>query len=220
MKKIISLLMLCLLVLSACKSVDPYTGEKKINNKSKGAAAGALVGGLVGGLANGKDGAIAGAAIGGLGGLAYGAYLDKQEAELREELKGTGVQVLRDKGTGKLSLVLPGNLTFASSSASVKDDFKKVLESISKVTNKYKKTKLEVVGYTDNTGKYDMNMALSRDRANSVRDYLVFKGIAANRMLTEGKGPESPIAPNDTKDGREKNRRVEIAFLEIPGEKY
>lgn len=220
MKKIISLLLLSLLVFTACKSVDPYTGEKKVNNKSKGAATGAIVGGIIGGLANGKDGALAGAAVGGLGGLAYGAYLDKQEAELREELKGTGVKVIRDKNTGKLSLILPGNLTFASSSSSIKDDFKKVLESISKVTNKYKKTKLEVVGYTDNTGKYDMNMSLSRDRASSVRDYLVFRGVASNRMLTEGKGPENPVAPNDTKDGREQNRRVEIAFMEIPGEKY
>lgn len=220
MKKIISLLLLSSLLFTACKSVDPYTGEKKVNNKSKGAITGAVVGGIIGGLANGKDGALAGAAVGGLGGLAYGAYLDKQEAELREELKGTGVQILRDKETNKLALVLPGNLTFDTASATVKGDFKEILGSISKVTNKYKKTKLEIVGYTDSTGKYDMNMGLSRDRASSVRDYLVFKGVAANRILIDGKGPANPVATNDTKEGREQNRRVEIAFLEVPGETY
>ena len=220
MKKLISLVILSLALFSACKSVDLYRGEKKVNNKSKGAATGAVVGGIIGGLANGTNGALVGATAGGLGGLAYGAYLDNQEAELRKELAGTGVQVKRDKDANSLQLILPGNITFDSSKASVKDDFKKVLDSIAKVTGKYKKTKLQIVGYTDNTGKYDMNMGLSRDRANSVRDYLVFKGVAANRMLTDGRGPENPVGDNKTPAGRESNRRVEISFMEIPGEKY
>ena len=220
MKKVVSLVLLSLVLFTACKSVDPYTGEQKVNNKSKGAATGAVVGGIIGGLANGTNGALVGAAAGGLGGLAYGAYLDNQEAELRKELEGTGVQVKRDKDTNSLKLILPGNITFDSSKASVKDDFRKVLDSIAKVTGKYKKTKLQIVGYTDNTGKYDMNMGLSRDRANSVRDYLVFKGVAASRMLTDGRGPENPVGDNKTSAGRETNRRVEISFMEIPGEKY
>lgn len=220
MKKVVSLVLLSLVLFTACKSVDPYTGEQKVNNKSKGAATGAVVGGIIGGLANGTNGALVGAAAGGLGGLAYGAYLDNQEAELRKELEGTGVQIKRDKDTNSLKLILPGNITFDSSKASVKDDFRKVLDSIAKVTGKYKKTKLQIVGYTDNTGKYDMNMGLSRDRANSVRDYLVFKGVAANRMLTDGRGPENPVGDNKTSAGRETNRRVEISFMEIPGEKY
>lgn len=220
MKKIFCLLIISSLLFTACKSVDPYTGEQKVNNKTKGAATGAVVGGIIGGLVNGKNGALAGAAAGGLGGLAYGAYLDNQESELRNELAGTGVQVKRDKDANSLQLILPGNVTFDSSKASVKDDFKKVLDSIAKVTAKYKKTKLEVVGYTDNTGKYDMNMSLSRDRASSVRDYLVFKGVAASRILTDGKGPENPVADNKSASGREQNRRVEISFMQIPGETY
>ena len=218
MKKIMSLLLLAMVLFTACKSVDPYTGESKVNNKTKGAATGAVVGGIIGGIANGKNGALTGAAVGGLAGLGYGAYLDKQETELRNELEGTGVKVVRSGDN--LQLVLPGNVTFATSSASVKDDFKKVLDSIVKVTTKYKKTKLSVIGYTDSTGKLDMNMHLSRDRANSVRDYLVLKGIATSRIFTEGKGPENPVAPNATVEGREQNRRVEISFLEVAGETY
>ena len=218
MKKIMSLLLLSMVLFTACKSVDPYTGESKVNNKTKGAATGAVVGGIIGGIANGKNGALTGAAVGGLAGLGYGAYLDKQEAELRTELEGTGVKVVRSGDN--LQLVLPGNITFATSSATVKDDFKNVLDSIAKVTAKYKKTKLSVIGYTDSTGKLDMNMQLSRDRANSVRDYLVFKGVASSRILTEGKGPENPVASNATVEGREQNRRVEISFLQVDGESY
>ena len=75
MKKIMSLLLLAMVLFTACKSVDPYTGESKVNNKTKGAATGAVVGGIIGGIANGKNGALTGAAVGGLAGLGYGAYL-------------------------------------------------------------------------------------------------------------------------------------------------
>lgn len=218
MKKIFSLLLLTLVLFTACKSVDPYTGEEKVNNKTKGAATGVVAGGILGALVNGKDGALVGAAVGGLAGLGYGAYLDKQEAELRKELSGTGVKVVRSGDN--LNLILPGNITFTTSNANVKSDFKTVLDSIAKVSSKYKKTKLSIVGYTDSTGKYDSNMELSRDRANSVKDYLVFKGVASNRILTEGKGPENPIASNTTAAGKEQNRRVEIAFMQIQGESY
>lgn len=220
MKKIISLLMLTLIIFTSCKSVDPYTGEKKVNNKSKGAATGAVIGGVIGGLVKGKDGAIAGAAAGGLGGLAYGAYLDKQEEELKKELDGTGVQVKRDENANTLDLILPGNITFDTGKSIVKDNFKQTLDSIVDVVKKYDKTTLQITGFTDSTGGYDMNMALSRDRANAVKNYLVFKGVPANRIVTEGKGPANPIGDNNTASGREQNRRVEISFLEIPGEKY
>ena len=218
MKKIMSLLLLAMVLFTACKSVDPYTGESKVNNKTKGAATGAVVGGIIGGIANGKNGALTGAAVGGLAGLGYGAYLDKQESELREELKGTGVQVVRSGDN--LELILPGNITFATSSSTVKDDFKPVLNSIVKVTNKYKKSNLQIIGYTDSTGKYDYNMQLSRERANAVKEYLVYKGVASGRIVTDGKGPSNPIASNTTATGKEQNRRVEISFVPVSGESY
>lgn len=218
MKKIVSLLLLVMVLFTACQSVDPYTGETKVSNKTKGTATGAVVGGIIGGIANGKDGALAGAAIGGLAGLGFGAYLDKQEAELRAELQGTGVKVVRNGDN--LQLVLPGNVTFATGSSTVKADFKKVLDSIAKVSAKYKKTTLSVVGYTDSTGKLDMNMQLSRERASAVKEYLAYKGVASSRILTEGRGPENPVASNSTVEGREQNRRVEISFLQVSGETY
>jgi len=73
--------------------------------------------------------------------------------------------------------------------------------------------KVEIAGYTDNVGDADFNIGLSEKRANAVRDYLVSKGIAKNRVTTHGYGMDSPIADNSTDDGRAENRRVEFVVL-------
>ena len=75
---------------------------------------------------------------------------------------------------------------------------------------------LEVViaiGHTDSIGSDAYNQKLSVRRAESVKAYMVSKGIAANRIYTEGKGEKQPVASNKTKDGRAKNRRVEIEVI-------
>jgi OOP family OmpA-OmpF porin len=69
------------------------------------------------------------------------------------------------------------------------------------------------VGHTDSIGSHEYNMALSQRRANAVKQYLVSKGIEANRIYTEGKGKTQPVADNRTAEGRQKNRRVEIEVI-------
>jgi OOP family OmpA-OmpF porin len=69
------------------------------------------------------------------------------------------------------------------------------------------------VGHTDSIGTHEYNMALSQRRANAVKQYLVSKGIEANRIYTEGKGKTQPVADNRTAEGRQKNRRVEIEVI-------
>jgi OOP family OmpA-OmpF porin len=69
------------------------------------------------------------------------------------------------------------------------------------------------VGHTDSIGTAEYNMALSQRRANAVKQYLVSKGIEANRIYTEGKGKTQPVADNRTAEGRQKNRRVEIEVI-------
>jgi len=79
-------------------------------------------------------------------------------------------------------------------------------------------TFIEIIGHTDDKGDERDNMSLSKLRAASVRDYLISKGHDASKMITTGKGETKPIASNDTKEGRAKNRRVEILVLGRVGE--
>lgn len=207
MKKI-GLIISATLLVAGCQTTNPYTGETEFNNTSTGAAIGALGGAIVGGLANGKDGALAGAAIGAAGGAGWGYYMDKQEAELRARLQGTGVQVQRSGDN--LKLIMPGNITFPSNGYDIRSDFYSVLGSVALVLQEFDKNGVEVRGYTDSTGGYQYNVDLSVKRAQSVATYLVNQGVAGARVGAYGFGPEQPIASNDTKEGRAMNRRVEI----------
>jgi OOP family OmpA-OmpF porin len=71
-----------------------------------------------------------------------------------------------------------------------------------------------IEGHTDNVGNRDANLRLSRARADAVRAYFIAKGIAASRLTSVGLGPDQPIAPNDTEEGRAKNRRIQLR--EVP----
>lgn len=211
MKKNFVIFTLILVLLSAC-AIDPYTGETKVSNTAKGTVIGAAGGAAVGGIAKGKKGALIGAAAGGVAGAATGGYMDIQARALRQELQGTGVSVVKEGND--IVLVMPGNITFNTNSYKVKDSFKPVLTSVSKVLKKYNKTYVQIAGYTDNTGNKATNNTLSFNRANAVANYLKLKGVSANRMLIEGHGSKNPIASNSTAKGREKNRRVEITLVQ------
>lgn len=211
MKKSLLMSILVLVMLVSC-AIDPYTGQSKVSNTAKGGVLGATGGAIIGGIAGGGKGALIGAAAGGVTGAGVGGYMDLQAKALRQELQGTGVSV---KTVGeKIVLVMPGNITFSTNSYTIKDSFKPVLTSVSKVLKKYDKTYVQIVGYTDNTGTASINNTLSYNRANAVANYLKLKGVSANRMLIEGKGSKNPIASNSTAAGREKNRRVEITLVQ------
>ena len=211
MKKSLLMSILALVMLVSC-AIDPYTGQSKVSNTAKGGVLGAAGGAIIGGIAGGGKGALIGAAAGGVTGAGVGGYMDLQAKALRQELQGTGVSV---KTVGeKIVLVMPGNITFSTNSYTIKDSFKPVLTSVSKVLKKYDKTYVQIVGYTDNTGTASINNTLSYNRANAVANYLKLKGVSANRMLIEGKSSKNPIASNSTASGREKNRRVEITLVQ------
>ena len=86
------------------------------------------------------------------------------------------------------------------------------LDKLVPVFKQYPNTDIVIFGYTDSTGPADYNLTLSGDRAQSVRNYLVNKGIASSRFSTEGMGIADPIASNETVSGRSENRRVEFAI--------
>lgn len=207
-KTICSLIMLALL--SAC-ATDPYTGESKVSKTAWGTGIGTALGAGVGALAGGKKGALIGAGVGALAGAGTGGYMDYQASKLRQELTGTGVQVKEENG--QVYLIMPGNITFDSNEAYIKQSFQPVLVSIAKVLSEYNQTLVQVNGYTDNTGSDSINNPLSAKRANAVADFLKVQGVASSRIIANGYGSANPIASNDTAAGREQNRRVEIVLI-------
>jgi len=201
-------------VLTGC-TTNPYTGQQEASNTAKGAAIGAAAGAAVGALTgDGGDDrrkrALIGAGIGALAGGAVGAYMDAQEAKLREQLAGTGVSVSRIGDD--IVLNMPGNITFDVNRADVKASFYPVLNSVGLVLNEYQKTLIDVNGHTDSTGTVDYNMDLSVRRAQSVAAYLENQGILYTRIFTQGFGPHYPVSDNETEAGRQQNRRVELVL--------
>lgn len=214
----ISVILAGVLVTAGCQTTDPYSGEQKTSNTAKGAGIGAAIGGVFGLLSGDnarerKKRALIGAGAGALAGGAVGAYMDKQEAELRQQLQGTGVSVTRNGDN--IILNMPSNITFASGSSDLNARFFKVLDSVSLVLKKYDKTLVEVAGHTDSVGSEEMNQALSERRASTVSQYLVGKGVTEQRMLIAGFGEMQPVAGNDTSEGRALNRRVEITLVPL-----
>jgi outer membrane protein OmpA-like peptidoglycan-associated protein len=209
---------LLVLNLAGCYTYDPYTGEKKVSDTTKGAGIGAAAGAVVGLLTGGdaaahRKNALIAAGVGALAGGAIGNYMDRQQAELRHDLAGTGVSVTRIGDN--ITLNMPGNITFKTDSAEIDPSFYKVLNSVNIVVKKYNKTVVEVAGHTDSTGSAEYNQKLSERRANAVAQYLEGQGLATNRVVTIGAGETRPVADNSTAEGRQANRRVELTLTPL-----
>ncbi len=191
-------------------ATDPYTGQQKVANTAIGAGLGSAVGAGIGALAGGGDGALIGAAAGVAVGGGIGYYMDRQEAQLRARLEGTGVRVVRQGNN--LKLIMPGNITFATDSANINPQFYPVLDSVALVLKEFNDTGINISGFTDSTGSDTHNQLLSERRANSVASYLVQRGVNHNRIQARGFGERYPIASNASPMGRAQNRRVEITI--------
>ncbi|MBI4921953.1 MAG: OmpA family protein [Devosia nanyangense] len=207
------------LSLSACTTMNPFTGDQQLSSTTGGALVGAGSGAVIGaiaGTATGADprvAALIGAGIGGLTGAAIGHYMDQQEAELRAQLQGTGVSVTRVGA--QIILNMPSNITFDIDSAAVQTGFNETLISVGLVLKKFNKTIVDVYGHTDDTGSDAHNQDLSQRRAVAVATILANQGIDQRRFYIEGKGETDPIASNATETGRSQNRRVEIQISPI-----
>ena len=203
---------------TGCKTLDPYTREEQTSNATKGALIGAAAGAAVG-LISGDDAverrqhALIGAGIGALAGGSIGYYMDRQEAELRAQLEGTGVSVTRIGDN--ITLNMPGNVTFATDSSDLSPAFFDVLNSVGKVLDQYEKTVVEVAGHTDSSGSHAYNQSLSERRATSVTTYLEGQGVIQERLITVGMGETRPVADNATTAGKQANRRVEITMVPL-----
>lgn len=203
-------------VLTAACTTDPYTGQRRINNTAVGIIGGALGGYLLGDLVGGshdRTEKVLGAGIGAIAGGAVGAYMDRQEADLRRQTAGTGVDVIRQGDD--LILRMPSGVTFAFDSSAVQPQFRPTLDQVAQTLVSYNQTYIDVLGHTDSTGTDAYNQALSERRAQSVADYLSMRGVARARMGIRGYGETQPIASNETEEGRSQNRRVEIKVVPV-----
>lgn len=201
-----------LLITGLVATTVALTGCANSSNTQKGAAIGAVAGALLGKATgdNDKSRYAWGAAVGAIAGGAIGNYMDRQEEALREELADTGVQVVREGDN--LKLVMPGDITFATDSAAVNNQFNPVLKDVATVVNEYEKTVLMIQGHTDDTGSEQYNQNLSEQRANAVKNLLISNNVNPQRITTAGMGEYQPKVPNTTASNRQTNRRVELSI--------
>lgn len=199
-----------------------YTGQSNDPNDPNRTQRGALIGAAIGaaaGLLSGDDAverrqrAMVGAGVGALAGGAVGAYQDRQEAELRRDTVGTGIDVTRDGDVIKLNL--PDGVTFDFARYDLKPQFYPALNTVANTLKSYNQTMVEVSGHTDSIGSDAANQTLSERRANAVAGYLVGQGVLRERFEVVGMGERYPVASNDTDSGRALNRRVEIRLLPL-----
>lgn len=206
-----------LLATSACVT-DPNTGEKKVSRTAIGGAGGALAGYLLGGLIGGKTARIVGAGIGGVAGGVVGYKMDQQIRELKEKTAGSGVDVSEVDNGNAILVNLPDGVTFAVDSVTITPAFQATLNEIAKSMQTYPDSLIDVYGHTDSSGSDAYNQSLSERRAQSVANYLTMRGVSASRIRSQGFGESYPVASNDTPEGRQKNRRVEIKITPISQE--
>lgn len=190
---------------------------KNTNKTQRGAAIGAAGGAIIGGIlgnnlgkgGKGALGAVLGGAVGGVVGGVIGNKMDKQAREIDAVLPGADVVRV---GEG-IKLVLNENaVRFDTNKSTLTATAKANLDKLIPVFQEYPDTNIMIYGYTDSTGSAEYNLKLSGERAASVRNYLVSKGLVSSRFSETGLGIADPIATNDTAEGRSQNRRVEFAI--------
>jgi outer membrane protein OmpA-like peptidoglycan-associated protein len=200
-----------LLTTTACVT-NPETGEREFQTRTAvGALAGAVAGYFGGDLIGGRrdrTAKILGAGIGTIAGGAVGQYMDRQERELRQKTQGTGVVVERQGD--ELLLSMPAGITFPVNSFQIQSQFYPTLNEVAQTLAAYPSTLIDVYGHTDPSGGDAINIPLSRNRAESVANYLSQRGVNRARIATQGFGSSQPIADNGSEAGRAQNRRVEL----------
>jgi outer membrane protein OmpA-like peptidoglycan-associated protein len=201
---------------------DPYTPQDESQTDPNRTRQGALIGagiGAVAGLLSGSDAterrqrALVGAGVGALAGGAIGRYQDNQEAALRREMQGTGVEVVRQGDN--ITLDMPSAITFGFDSSALNPAFHGTLDRVARTLQEYGSTIIEIAGHTDSVGTDDYNYRLSVERAQAVANYLMSRGINRERLIVTGAGETRPVASNDTESGRADNRRVEITIVPL-----
>jgi outer membrane protein OmpA-like peptidoglycan-associated protein len=197
----------------ACASNPDDKNQKTKRGAGIGAAAGAVVGAVVGNQSgNPRTGAVVGAAAGAAVGAAIGHRMDQQQKELQQI---PGVEVTRP-ADNEIAVRLTNDILFDFNSASLRPESRQTLRDLATNFRRYPDEVFDVEGHTDNVGSAEYNQTLSEQRAGSVRDYLASQNVPASRITARGYGKSRPKASNDTPEGRQLNRRVEIHIRAMP----
>jgi len=207
MKRLCSAILVCTVSLS-------MVGCASMGSTEKGAITGAAIGGAAGAIighqsGNTAAGAIIGAAVGGAAGAYIGNYMDKQAAEIERDLEGARVERI---GEG-IKITFDSGILFDVNKSDLRPEAQTNLTNLAGILNKYSDTNVLIEGHTDSTGPDDYNLDLSKRRAQSVANHLSLQQVIATRFTIMGYGETQPIADNESTEGRQANRRVEIAIM-------
>lgn len=184
--------------------------SKTVKGGAIGAGAGAVIGGIIGHAAgNTAAGAIIGAAVGGTAGALIGHKMDQEAEEIKNDIAGAKVERI---GEG-IKITFDSGILFKTNSADLQPAAQDNIKKLSVILNKYPDTNILVEGHTDSTGSTEYNQKLSERRAESVAGFAKGQGVAGARFSTVGYGEAQPVASNSSSDGRQQNRRVEIAIF-------
>lgn len=191
--------------LTACSSWS-NTARGGVIGAGAGGAVGAAIGSQVGSTARG---AIIGAAVGGAAGAIIGNQMDKQAEELRTEIDGATVTRV---GEG-IVVTFDTGILFGFDSSTLRDEARSNLRKLAAHLNQYERTDVLIIGHTDSVGAETYNQRLSERRAESAASYVAQSGVASSRISTRGMGESDPVSSNDSAEGRQENRRVEVVIF-------
>jgi len=207
-----TILLLAALLAVGCATTDP--NQKTKQGAGAGAAAGAIIGAIIGNQSgNPRTGAVAGAIAGAAIGAGIGHRMDQQQKELAQI---QGVEVSRPS-EGEIAVNLTDDILFDVNSSSLRRDSQQTLRDLATNFRNYPDEQVTIEGHTDSVGTPSYNQTLSQQRASAVGNYLATEGVPSERITAIGYGETRPKASNDTPEGRQLNRRVEIHIRATQG---
>ena len=190
------------------------TGCETMTTQQKGVGGGAAIGAIAGQvIGKDKKATAIGAALGALGGYVWSRQMEDKKRQMEAATAGTGTEVTQT-ADNQLKLSIHNDISIASGKSDIQARLKPILDQFAQGVNQQGSMEVKIVGHTDSTGSDAINNPLSVRRAESARDYLVSRGVAAGRISTEGRGSREPIADNATEAGRARNRRIDIYLAE------
>lgn len=199
-------LTMCALAILSCSTKQ---GTGALIGTGGGAALGAIIGKIAG---NTAVGAAIGGAVGAGAGALIGKHMDKVAAETAAQVENATVEQVTDaNGLSAVKVTFDSGILFATNKSDLNSTSKTELAKFSTILKNNTDCHVDIYGHTDSTGNDGINIPLSNKRAESVATYLKSCGVPSSQLQNiTGKGSSEPVASNDTAEGRQQNRRVEV----------